>query len=408
MRILMISDVYFPRVNGVSTAIMTLRRELIREGHAVTLIAPDYGSVTADEKNIIRIPARSVWLDPEDRIMASNKIAALIPHLQTTAFDLVHIHTPFIAHYAGLKIARALGVPVVETYHTFFEEYLFHYVPLLPKAFMRYLARAFSRSQCAALDGLIVPSQPMLDTLLRYGVDTHTQVIPTGIELSDFSAGDGSRFRAQHGIPLTQPLLLFVGRIAHEKNIGFLLHTLSHIKQAHPDVLLVLAGEGPATAALQRQTARLKLDAHVRFVGYLERSSDLLDCYRAADLFVFSSRTETQGLVLLEAMALGTPVVGLAIMGTAEVLQHGRGAHIAPDDVRGFAHSVSDLLSDPQARVMLKQSAIEYVQGWTAPEMTRRLYRFYESVISMAHTAVARNKKDIPRLGRERTPKQIS
>jgi 1,2-diacylglycerol 3-alpha-glucosyltransferase len=242
---------------------------------------------------------------------------------------------------------------------------------------------------------------------MAYGVDTHTQVIPTGIELSDFSAGDGSRFRSQHDIPLTQPLLLFVGRIAHEKNIGFLLHTLTHIKQAHPGVLLVLAGEGPATAALQRQTAHLKLDAHVRFVGYLERSSDLLDCYRAADLFVFSSRTETQGLVLLEAMALGT-VVGLAIMGTAEVLQHGRGAHIAPDDVRGFAHSVSALLSDPQARVTLKQSAIEYVQGWTAPEMTRRLYRFYEYVISMAHTAVARNKKDIPRLVRERTPKQIS
>ena len=399
----MISDVYFPRVNGVSTAIMTLRRELQREGHEITLIAPDYGSVTADEKNIIRIAARSVWLDPEDRIMASNKIAALIPHLQTTAFDLVHIHTPFVAHYAGLKIARALGVPVVETYHTFFEEYLFHYVPLLPKAFMRYLARAFSRSQCAALDGLIVPSQPMLDTLLRYGVDTHTQVIPTGIELSDFSGGDGGRFRTQHGIPHAQPLLLFVGRIAHEKNIGFLLHTLTHIKQAYPEVLLVLAGEGPASAALQRQTARLKLDAHVRFVGYLERSRELLDCYRAADIFIFSSRTETQGLVLLEAMALGTPVVGLAIMGTAEVLRHGQGAYIAPDDVHGFANTVSDLLGDPEARAALKQSAIEYVQEWAAPEMTRRLSRFYEHIVSMRGEASARNSALVPPSHTERT-----
>jgi len=397
MRILMISDVYFPRVNGVSTAIMTLRRELQREGHEITLIAPDYGSATADEKNIIRIPARSVWLDPEDRIMAPNKIAALIPHLQTTAFDLVHIHTPFVAHYAGLKIARALAVPVVETYHTFFEEYLFHYVPLLPKAFMRYLARAFSRSQCAALDGLIVPSQPMLDTLLRYGVDTHTQVIPTGIELSDFSGGDGSRFRIRHGIPPEQPLLLFVGRIAHEKNIGFLLHTLVQIKQTHPEVLLVLAGEGPAAAALQRQTTRLKLDAQVRFVGYLERSRELLDCYRAADIFIFSSRTETQGLVLLEAMALGTPVVGLAMMGTAEVLRHGRGAHIAPDDVHGFANTVSALLADPQARAALKQSAMEYVQEWTAPEMTRRLSRFYAHLTGESGVAKA-EASEIPRL----------
>ena len=133
MRILMISDVYFPRVNGVSTAIMTLRRELKRMGHEVTLIAPDYGAVTADEEDILRIPARPVWLDPEDRMMQRRHITELLPYLQGQTFDLVHIHTPFIAHYAGLELARTLGVPCVETYHTFFEEYLFHYVPFVPK-----------------------------------------------------------------------------------------------------------------------------------------------------------------------------------------------------------------------------------------------------------------------------------
>ena len=390
MRILMISDVYFPRVNGVSTAIMILRRELQRKGHEITLIAPDYGVITPDEENIIRIPARRVWLDPEDRMMRPGKIDLWLAHLQASSFDLVHIHTPFVAHYAGLKLARMLGVPSVETYHTFFEEYLFHYVPLLPKFLMRYLARAFSRSQCAALDGLVVPSQPMLDALLRYGVETRAEVIPTGIELADFSGGDGHRFRAQHAIERTRPLLLFVGRIAHEKNIGFLLDALAHIKQTHPDVLLVLAGEGPASAALRRQAARLRLEAHIRFVGYLERSRELLDCYRAADVFVFSSRTETQGLVLLEAMALGVPVVGLAIMGTAEVLRHGRGAHIAQDDVRDFAGKVSALLGDSAARAALAQSAIAYVEAWTAPEMTLRLSRFYEHIVSMGQERIRR------------------
>ncbi|MEK6664204.1 MAG: glycosyltransferase [Pseudomonadota bacterium] len=381
MRILMISDVYFPRVNGVSTAIMTLRRELKRMGHEVTLIAPDYGAVTADEEDILRIPARPVWLDPEDRMMQRRHIAELLPYLQGQTFDLVHIHTPFIAHYAGLELARALGVPCVETYHTFFEEYLFHYVPFLPKPFMRYLARAFSRSQCAALDGLIVPSRPMLEALRQYGIDSHARVIPTGIELTDFSGGDGRRFREQYGIPSEQPLLLYVGRVAHEKNIGFLLETLTYLKHWHPEVLLVIAGEGPASAALKRRTTDLNLEAHARFVGYLDRSRELLDCYRAADLFVFSSRTETQGLVLLEAMALGVPVVGLAIMGTAEVLQHDRGAHIAQDDVHGFARTVSALLNNDEARAALSLSAQEYVREWTAPEMTRRLAHFYEDVV---------------------------
>lgn len=381
MRILMISDVYFPRVNGVSTAIMTLRRELRRMGHEVTLIAPDYGTVTADEEAILRIPARAVWLDPEDSMMQRGHISRLLPYLQRESFDLVHIHTPFIAHYAGLELARALGVPCVETYHTFFEEYLFHYVPFAPKFFMRYLARAFSRSQCAALDGLIVPSRPMLEALRHYGIDTHARVIPTGIELNDFSGGEGQRFREQHSIPAEQPLLLYVGRVAHEKNIGFLLEAMTYLKHWHPQVLLVIAGEGPAAAALRRRTTDLNLDRHARFVGYLDRSRELLDCYRAADLFVFSSRTETQGLVLLEAMALGVPVVGLAVMGTTEVLQHERGAHIAQDDVHHFARTVSALLNDSEARAALSRSAREYVREWTASEMTRRLIHFYEDIV---------------------------
>ena len=381
MRILMISDVYFPRVNGVSTAIMTLRRELRRMGHQVTLIAPDYGAVTNDEEEILRIPARPVRLDPEDRLMQRRRISEFLPYLQSQTFDLVHIHTPFIAHYAGLELARILGVPCVETYHTFFEEYLFHYVSFLPKNLMRYLARAFSRSQCTALDGLIVPSRPMLDALREYGIDTHARVIPTGIELGDFSGGEGARFREQHGIPPEKPMLLYVGRVAHEKNIGFLLEVATYLKLWHPDVLLVIAGEGPASATLKRRATNLNLDAHTFFVGYLDRSRDLLDCYRAADLFVFSSRTETQGLVLLEAMALGVPVVGLAIMGTAEVLQHGQGAHIAQDDVHQFARTVSALLNDDVARAALSYAAQHYVREWTAPEMTRRLARFYEDVI---------------------------
>ena len=382
MRILMISDVYFPRVNGVSTAIMTLRRELRRMGHDITLIAPDYGTPSDDEEGILRIPARTVWLDPEDRMMQRRYISKLLPYLQSQRFDLIHIHTPFVAHYAGLALGRTLGAPCIETYHTFFEEYLFHYVPLVPKRFMRYFARAFARSQCDALAGLVVPSRPMLDALRQYGIDTYARVIPTGIDLNDFSGGEGARFRTQHGIAPDQAVLLYVGRVAHEKNIGFLLEALAYLKHWHPDILLVIAGEGPALATLKRRANDLNLAAHARFVGYLDRSRELLDCYRAADLFVFSSRTETQGLVLLEAMALGLPVVGLAIMGTAEVLKQGQGAHIAQDDVHHFARTVSALLDSRETRVALAHSARAYVQEWTAAEMTRRLVNFYEGIVS--------------------------
>jgi Glycosyltransferase Family 4 len=223
MRILMISDVYFPRINGVSTSIQTFRRELHAAGHETVLIAPEYPSGgAADEPPIIRVPSRYLPRDPEDRLMKLGALRSLRRQLAREAFDLVHIQTPFIAHYQGIALARALGVPAIETYHTYFEEYLHHYVPLMPRAVMRFVARRFTVSQCNALDALVVPSQAMERALLDYGVRCPMHVIPTGMDMQRFKGGDGARFRADLGIAADRPVLVHVGRIAHEKNIDFL------------------------------------------------------------------------------------------------------------------------------------------------------------------------------------------
>ena len=151
MNILLISDVYFPRVNGVSTSICTFTEQLQKLGHSVHLIAPDYGPKTADdamaEKWITRVPARSIYFDPEDKLMKYGEIIKLIPKLKQMRFDLVHIHTPFIAHFAGLKIAKKLALPVLETYHTFFEDYLHHYLPWIPTFAAKNLARFISKKK---------------------------------------------------------------------------------------------------------------------------------------------------------------------------------------------------------------------------------------------------------------------
>jgi glycosyltransferase involved in cell wall biosynthesis len=158
MRILMISDVYFPRVNGVSTSIQTFRRELASLGHETHLIAPAYPAEYPLEPGITRIRSRAVPLDPEDRIMSAGDIRALHARLAAQRYDLVHVQTPFVAHYAGVALAARLGLPCVESYHTFFEEYLFHYVSFLPKRWMRAAARRFSRAQGNSVAALVVPS----------------------------------------------------------------------------------------------------------------------------------------------------------------------------------------------------------------------------------------------------------
>jgi glycosyltransferase involved in cell wall biosynthesis len=385
MRIVMISDVYFPRINGVSTSIQTFRRGLHAAGHETILIAPEYPGAAPDtETGILRVPARGVPRDPEDRAMKLGAIRALRPQLEKLEPDLVHIQTPFIAHYQGTAIARALRVPVIETYHTYFEEYLHHYVPLMPRAVMRFVARRFTVSQCNVLDALVVPSCAMEQALLDYGVKCPLHIIPTGMEMERFAGGDGQRFRAQLGIAPAQPVLVHVGRIAHEKNIDFLFRMFAGVVRHKPGAVFVVAGEGPALASCKAYVRSLGLAEHVRFVGYLSRERELLDCYRAGDVFVFSSKTETQGLVLLEAMALGVPVVSTAHMGTADIIEPQRGAQVAPDDEGEFANIVLRLLEDASRRAAMSAEARAYASTWSASAMADRLSELYSTVAGQA------------------------
>ena len=382
MNILFLSDVYFPRINGVSTSIHTLRQQLAAQGHRVHLLAPDYYSPSEDESWITRVPSHYLMFDPEDRLMRYGKALAMSADLRHEDYDILHVHTPFAAHYLGLRLSRRLGIPCVETYHTFFEDYMHHYLPILPKPLLRMLARRLSRSQCNAMDAVVAPSQPMLDALRSYGVKSHAEVIPTGLQEHSFVPGDGSGFRRRYGIAPERPVMLFVGRVAHEKNIGFLLRMALQVKHSRPDILLVLAGEGPALEQLRKEARALGLQDNTLFLGYLDRKTELNDCYRMADVFVFSSLTETQGLVLLEAMAQGVPVVAIAEMGTKSILVEGKGALIAPQDEKGFAERVLGLLANPEHGRALGEKAHGYALHWSASYMAERMMKFYRQVIA--------------------------
>ena len=383
MRVLFISDVYFPRVNGVSTSIRTFRADLSAAGVESVLVAPSYGdeahddSASIGESGIVRVPSSKVPGDPEDRRMQAGALRRTLRALTGEQFNLVHIHTPFMAHYAGIRFARHCGVPVLATYHTFFEEYLHHYVPVLPRALGRVLARGFTRSQCAQLAAILAPSEPMRDLLLGYGVRTRIEVIPTGLPADRYVTGDGQRFRVAHNIPTDRPLLLYVGRVAHEKNIDFLLQVFVELRRTHPEVLFAIAGEGPALQHLRKLVTGLGLSSSVHFIGYLERQRELVDCYAAADIFIFASRTETQGLVLLEALAQGRPVVSTAYLGTASILKAGCGARVSPEKIDGFAQAIAYILDDPSRAAALSEQARAYAQTWASSRTALRLAALY-------------------------------
>ena len=383
MKILLISDVYFPRVNGVSTSIRTFTEQLQMLGHTIHLIAPEYGVKTEDEAWITRVPARSIYFDPEDKLMKVGEILKLLPSLKGQQFDLIHIHTPFIAHYAGLKLGKLLQIPVVETYHTFFEDYLHHYLPWIPRKFAKGLARFISKKQCNQVDAIVAPSQPMLDVLRTYGINTQAEVIATGLQAHSFTEADGNAFKQQYAIEIARPMLLYVGRVAFEKNIHFLLKVVKQLSEVMPEVLFVITGEGPSEASLHAAVSTLGIENNVQFIGYLNREKELNACYKAADIFIFASKSETQGLVLLEAMAQGTPVVAIAELGTASILVEGEGAMIAPEDEAIFMQKVRSLLANPVHCNYIGERARNYAQNnWSAAKQAERMVQFYGELLN--------------------------
>ena len=385
LSVLYLSDVYFPRVNGVSTSIATFRSELERRGVSVPLLCPGYANRPAggierpSEERLVRIHGFQVPFDPEDRWVPAKRFRAAGNRLP--AFDLIHIQTPFAAHRAGVDLARRRSVPVVETYHTYFEHYFEHYLPFLPAALCRKIARRLTLRAARELNHMVVPSTAMRSALAAYGVTTPMTVLPTGIRSDALGGGDGAAFRLRHGIAAGRPVLVHIGRIGHEKNLRFLLQAFARVVAVLPEALLIVAGEGPAKAELERFASRTGLGNHLRWLGYLDRERELAGCYRAGDAFVFTSKTETQGLVLLEALALGVPVVSLAEMGTRDLLAERRGALVAEDDLEDFAAKCLEVLRDPALRARLAAEGPLVAADWSAAHMAGRLEALYRTLV---------------------------
>jgi 1,2-diacylglycerol 3-alpha-glucosyltransferase len=391
MRIVMTTDTYWPRINGVTVAVEGFRRALTKLGHEVIVLAPLYprpegDASPPDDERIIRFPAFSLPFSPEDRLgypAARWRITRLLEDLKP---DVVHAHSEFTIGFGGKSYCRRSGVPHVMTCHTYWEHYIQAYFPFLLPAAAKLIARTWSRSDYRLVDCLTVPSQFLKRHLLTYGVETPIEVIPNGVDPEEFTMSPAERAEQAAYFRRVMPqlagrrLLLYVGRIAHEKNIDFLLECLGRVIRTVPKALLLMAGDGPYRAGLERKAAAQGLGGNVLFPGYLDRKK-LAYIYGASDLFVFSSKTETQGLVLVEAMTCGTPVVALRATATEEVLTDGEGGSLVEEDIAAFTDRVLYYLRDEHARKAAGERARAVSRRWTLEKTTEMLLAVYERAI---------------------------
>lgn len=372
----MFTDTYIPQVNGVATSVSLYKRALEKLGHEVYVVAP----IGPQEDRIFALGGIHFKWEQNHVIPNSGRLLPLLNFVKQNRIEVIHSHAPFALGFRALTVQRQLQIPHVHTYHTLLVEYR-HYIPkpLTPSARS---VEEFSAWFCNMVNRVIAPTGKIRDELLRYGVNRPVDVIPTGIDVELFDSADEFDIRKRHEIDERSKILLFVGRLAKEKNIVFVIKTLKELLKRNYDTHLIIVGDGPERNSLERLVRELDIEPHVTFTGYMPRRV-LANYYRQADLFVFASESETQGLVVLESLAAGTPVVAVAKMGIADVLRDGQGALLIKEAVLSeFIEKVEQLLCDETFYEHMSQIGKQYViQNWSIDAKALLLERSYKEAI---------------------------
>jgi glycosyltransferase involved in cell wall biosynthesis len=358
VRIALFTNNYLPFCGGVTISVETLRHGLEASGHEAWVFGPRLTGAEDPSVKVVRYPSIPVATYPEFALAVpySRRIERLVTALE---FDVIHAHHPFLLGPAARRLARRTRRPLVFTYHTRYEKYA-HYVPL-PLGLVQAAALRISAGFAAQADAVLAPSAVIRDELHARGVRAPIAVVPTGIDLTRFRPGDREAARRDLGVGAGEPLVLYVGRLDREKSVDRVLSAFERVASTIPAARLVLVGQGTEAERLRRMAARLPVAPRIRFLG-LRPHDALAECYQAADVFLFASETETQGLVLAEAAACGLPAVAVNAAGCDEVVRDGDTGILTKGDPAALAEATIGLLLDPERRRAMARRAREVAE----------------------------------------------
>jgi 1,2-diacylglycerol 3-alpha-glucosyltransferase len=385
MRILMLTNTYPPVLSGVARSIVAFEDEYRRRGHEVVVIAPQGDGETDAEPHVVRVPAIQHFngSDFPVPVPSPGLVASTVDEFQP---DVVHAHHPFFMGSTAVRMARSRRVPLVFTHHTMWDQYT-HYASTSstesPTA-SRFIG-ALVAGYANLCDAVIAPSQSVADLLRERGVETRIEIIPTGVDVPRFMHGDGIKFRRDHNIPPDAFVIGYVGRLAPEKNLRFLAEAVARFLAAEQRAHFLVIGSGPSEEEIRGTLTAAGAADRLHLAGVCE-GQGLIDGYHAFDVFAFASHTETQGMVLTEAMAAGKPVVALDGPGVRDVVQDRfNGRLVSLEHRQLFVHSLMWVASLPaRQRAALCGAARRTAERFSMPRQARRALGLYESLLSEA------------------------
>lgn len=378
MNILMMTNTYKPILGGLERSVENFTNEYRKAGHNVIIVAPNYPDMMAEE-NVIRIPAIQNFNGSDFSIQLP------IPGVLTDALGdfkphLIHTHHPFLIGDTAVRLATKYNVPLVFTHHTLYEENV-HYVPGNHEALKRFVVE-LSTGFANLADQVFAPSESIMRLMKERGVITPIDVVPTGIYVQQFVRGAGKAFRKKQNIPSDAFVIGHIGRLAPEKNLEFVTRAVADFMKNEPRAHFLIGGKGSSEKAIQAIMSREGVIDRLHLAGVV-KGKDLIDAYHAMDVFVFASQSETQGLVITEAMAASIPVIAVDAPGVREVVRDGiNGRLLARESIKDFVSALEGLAKQSEAKKKkMKKASLETAMQFSMEKCAQKAIKIYANRI---------------------------
>jgi len=382
MNIVMMTNTFTPHVGGVSRSVTAFTDEFRKAGHDVLVVAPEFDNMPEHERDVVRVPAIRNFNGSDFSVRIPIPFL-LSERLEKFEPDVIHSHHPFLLGDTALVVAEDFNIPVVFTHHTMYEQYT-HYVPGDSKLMKRFVIE-LGTGYANLCDHVIAPSESIRDILVQRGVTIPIEVIPTGVDYKHFREGDGNTVRKELGIPQGHVVIGHLGRLAPEKNLEFLSIALVDYMEKNLNTDFVVFGEGPSKDLIKSVFRHHDMEQRVYFGGVVT-GRKVADAYHSMDVFVFASKTETQGMVLTEAMASGVPVIALDAPGAREVVKDRmNGCLVNNESPADFADALEWVLGRPGSELLqLKNYCSELAKEYSIENCAKRCLGLYQKDLTVS------------------------